>query len=116
MTIMNEYQRAMQIHSVLALAASHGQLLTYKQLADYVNLPRFGLGRYLGLVYDFCKTKGYPLLNAIVVEQDTGKPAEGYPKEDQAHHWEHVMKVFQHDWSNGQGDFEKALMAHSGMS
>lgn len=44
---MNRSERACQIWSVLAWAATHRQSITYGQLAKLIGVPAAGLGRLL---------------------------------------------------------------------
>jgi hypothetical protein len=87
-------ERAMQLWSVLVLAARSQQLLGYATLADLTNLPN-QMGNFLGPVAAYCIKNDLPQITSIVVSQETGKPGTYYPGKDAiADQW----KSFVFDW------------------
>src|SRR5271165_468045 len=51
---MTTEQRAMQVWSVLVLAARNQQILSYTVLEDLIGVPRFGLAPILKVVAEHC--------------------------------------------------------------
>ena len=47
---------------------------------DCCGIARQGQNYALGLIHDYCKGRGFPLLNALVVRRDTGLPGERFPE------------------------------------
>ena len=87
-------QRAMQLWSVLVLAARNQQLLGYATLADLTNLPN-QMGNFLKPVAEYCDRNGVPQITSIVVSQENGIPGEYYPGLDAA---KDQAKSFVYDW------------------
>lgn len=65
---------------MLALAARTQQILSYADVEGFTGIARQGLNHALGLIHDYCKRRGFPLLNSLVVNQETGLPGEGFPE------------------------------------
>jgi alkylated DNA nucleotide flippase Atl1 len=95
--VMDISQRALQVWSVLALAAKIGTVVTYEQLARLTGLPQ-NSGNVLGIVFRYCKQHELPLLSSLVVTK-AGVPGETsgdiYAGLDIAR--EH-MRCYQYDW------------------
>ena len=116
---MNNHQRAHQLWSVLAFAASNRQTLTYAFLGKLVGLPAAAIGRSLYPIQYFCKQQGLPPLTVLVVNQATGRPGEGLDVDDFA---KMVQEVFEYDWISYKApgsevgpdaeDFKKASEYH----
>lgn len=93
---MNNYQRAMQLWSILAPAASRRTILTYGEVGDAVGVPAVAVGPLLGPVQDYCIANELPPLTALVVNQETGLPGIRFiaggdlPREQ--------MRVFRYNW------------------
>jgi hypothetical protein len=89
-------ERAAQAWSVLALAASNRQTLTYELLGKLTGMHAAGLGAVLEPIQSYCMLSGLPPLTALVVNKSTGLPGPGFiaaadvPKE--------FVRVFDHDW------------------
>ena len=95
MPIMNNPQRAIQVWSLLALAAMKRTILTYEEVTGLTGLHQ-GLGAVLGHVAQYCKHRSFPCLTALVVYKSTGKPASHlYDTMDVA---EEQWECFQFDW------------------
>jgi alkylated DNA nucleotide flippase Atl1 len=93
---MSNPQRALQLWSLLALAATRRTVLTYEEVAGLTGLPTFGLAQVLGHVAQYCKDHHLPWLTALVVHKGTGKPpAELYAMMDVP---DEQWKCFQYDW------------------
>jgi hypothetical protein len=74
MAIMTNPQRALQLWSVLALAAETRTILTYEEVSDLTGLPH-QCADVLGHVNRYCAQNGLPLLPTLVVDKHTGKPS-----------------------------------------
>ena len=92
---MRVSERAVQIWSVLALAASNRQVLTYDMLSKLIGVPRHGLGQLLEPIQSYCLLERLPPLTILVVNS-TGLPGAGFvaaqdiPREQ--------LRVFSHVW------------------
>ena len=73
--------QAMLLWPLLALAARTQQILSYAAVEGYTGIARHGLKRALGLVHDYCKRRGWPLLNTLVVSQQSGMPGERFSED-----------------------------------
>ena len=62
---MTEAEQAVLLWPMLALAARTQQILSYAAVEGYTGIARHGLNRALGLIHDYCKRRGWPLLNTI---------------------------------------------------
>jgi hypothetical protein len=102
---MTEAEQAVILWPMLALAARTQQILSYAAVEGYTGIARHELNRALVLIHDYCKRRGWPLLNTIVVSQQSGMPgkggAEGFseglsPSEIKVEQG----RVFLFDWSN----------------
>ena len=78
---MTQAEQAVLLWPMLALAARTQQILSYAAVEGYTGIARHGLNRALGLIHDYCKRRGWPLLNTIVVSQQSGMPGEGFPED-----------------------------------
>src|SRR6266550_4804336 len=97
---LNRRDQAMLIWPVLALAARMQRVLTYGELQDFTGVIAVSQAHPLHLIYLYCKGKGYPLLNAIVVNQETGFPGDEFPeKMTPARSLEERARVFTFNWS-----------------
>src|SRR5258708_25374870 len=75
---MNNYERALQGWSILALAARNQQILSYRTVEELTGVPRVGVGQFLGPIQSYCRRNNLPPLTAIVVAEETGLPREGF--------------------------------------
>ena len=78
---MTQAGQAVLLWPMLALAARTQQILSYAAVEGYTGIARHGLNRALGFIHDYCKRRGWPLLNTIVVSQQSGMPGEGFPED-----------------------------------
>jgi hypothetical protein len=92
---MRVSERAVQIWSVLSLAASNRQVLTYAILSKLTGVPQQGLGKMLEPIQSYCLLEHLPPLTILVVNT-TGLPGAGFvaahdiPREQ--------LRVFSHAW------------------
>jgi hypothetical protein len=92
---MQRYERAAQIWSLLCLAATNRQVLTYELVGQLIGVPHFGLSGLLEPIQSYCILNNLPPLTALVVN-NSGMPGAGFiaaadvPAAQQ--------QVFQHDW------------------
>lgn len=77
---MTQAEQAVVIWPVLAFAARMQRVLTYGELEDFTGILARGQNDPLHLIHLYCERKHYPLLNSIVVSQDTGFPGDKFPK------------------------------------
>ena len=88
-------QRALQVWSLLALAAMTRTVLSYEEVADLTGLPN-NSGHVLGRIYYYCARHKLPLLSVLVVDKHTGKPSPDlYDDMDIP---EQQRRCFRHDW------------------
>ena len=109
---MAQAEQAVLLWPMLALAARTQQILSYAAVEGYTGIARHGLNRALGLIHDYCERRGWPLLNTIVVSQQSGMPGEDLsPVEIKVEQG----KVFLFDWSGHDkprpDDFQAASSA-----
>ena len=113
---MTDPQRALQFWSVLVFAAKEQKVLSFATLEQMTGMVRMGAGRPLGYIYYYCKRRNLPLLNALAISQETGKP--GPPSEEYVDLPAEQARVFVFDWlARGVPsiqDFEAAQAAESG--
>jgi len=89
-------ERSAQVWSLLALAATHRQTLTYELVGKLTGMHAAGLGPILEPIQSYCMLNGLPPLSALVVGKSTGLPSPGFvaatdvPRE--------FIRVFEHDW------------------
>lgn len=76
---MTYEQSALQIWSVLVLAARNQQILSYKILESLTGLPRHLVAPILGRIEAYCDSHKLPKLTALVVNQRHGVPGYLYP-------------------------------------
>lgn len=96
---MTAPQRALQIWSVLVLAAMKQSILSYSKLSGLTGLPAQSLGSLLGRVAWFCERKHFPPLTVIVVNGPTGRPGDEYPgSDDPLKILSDQNRVFVFDW------------------
>jgi len=77
MPIMDERQRALQLWSLLALAAKTQTVLTYDEVADLTGLAHQH-PRELGYIAFYCMKNDLPLLSSLDVNKKTGNPSASF--------------------------------------
>ena len=93
---MTRAERAQQLWSVLALAATNRQVLTYDIVARLTGVHRPGLGDMLRPIQQYCTENNLPPLTVLVVSEQTGSPGEGFI--GAADIPTAQMRVFQYPW------------------
>ena len=110
---MTKYERAAQLWSVLALAASNRQVLTYDIAAKLIGAPRPAIGGFLAPVQAYCIQNSLPPLTILVVSERTGLPGKGFIAAEDIPKAQ--IGVFSYDWiahgSPAVGDFEASDQA-----
>ena len=103
-------ERAAQIWSILALAATNHQILTYNTVSKLTNLPSQGLGQWLEPIQSYCLLNKLPPLTILVVSQNTGLPGAGFTAAQDIPKTQ--LEVFSYDWlSHGAPSPEKLEQA-----
>jgi hypothetical protein len=77
MTIKKEY-RALQLWSLLVLAARNQQILSYATVERLTRIPKHAVGDYLEPIQAYCKRHKLPPLTVLVVKEETGLPGDGF--------------------------------------
>lgn len=95
---MNRFQRAMQIWSVLAWAATNRQSMTYVMLSGLTGVPAPGLGQLLEPIQSYCLVHGLPPLTILVVQKDSGMPGSGFTGASATELASKLQEVFRYDW------------------
>jgi hypothetical protein len=75
---MTATERAVQIWPILTLCASRRETLTYELLGRLIGVPAHGLAQLLEPIQSYCILEGLPPLAALVVNQTTGVPGDGF--------------------------------------
>jgi hypothetical protein len=73
---MNQYERAAQIWSVLALAARNQKILSYGTIEKLTGLHRQQVGKNLDPIAAYCGKKKLPKMHMLVVNETKGLPGE----------------------------------------
>jgi len=106
---MTREQRAQQLWSILALAATHRQLLTYSIVESITGLHRAGIGDSLRPVQQYCTDQQLPPLTCLVVSQDSGLPGDGCLTSS-ADLPAALLRVFGHSWLGTRAPTEQQLL------
>jgi hypothetical protein len=77
--MMTHEQRAVQIWSVLVLAARNQQILSYQLLESITGVPKSTVAPILGKVETYCDNHELPKLTTLVVNQKYGVPGYLFP-------------------------------------
>ena len=97
-----------QVFKVLKNYASEMRTITCDEIAEEVGVAEPKLAGSLGFIRDeVCRRRGLPWLNAIAVNAETWRPAEGFLPEgsaltsnDEEFLWRGmILLVFAYDWS-----------------
>ena len=99
---MTKAHETMQIWIFLVCAARKRKTYTYSDIKNILNLKvaNQNIGKeYLDSIRSYCDKKGYPPLDVLVVNKDTGLPGAGYvPRktvdQDRADVYEYKYKWF----------------------
>ena len=95
---MTRPERAQQLWSLLVLAATNRQILTYDIVARATGLVRPSLGDFLRPIQQYCTEQQpqLPPLTSIVVSEDSGLPGVGFIAAADVPAAQ--SRVFQHRW------------------
>jgi len=93
---MTRAERAQQLWSLLALAASNRQILTYDTVARLTGVVRPSIGDFLRPIQQYCTEESLPPLTSLVVSEQDGLPGEGFIAAADVPAAQ--MRVFQHPW------------------
>lgn len=93
---MTRAERAQQLWSLLTLAATNRQVLTYDIVARLTGVVRPSIGDFLRPIQQYCTENGLPPLTALVLSEQTGLPGEGFIAAADVPAAQ--MRVFQHSW------------------
>ncbi len=97
---MTQAEQAVLLWPMLVLAARAQQILSYSAVEGFTGIARQGQHTALGLIHAYCKKQGWPLLNAIVVNQELGLPGDGFPEQmEPVQVLTEQARVFVFDWS-----------------
>jgi len=90
--------RALQAWQILISRASAYSIITYGDLANIMGYAdAHHLDYILSHIQYYCQQSGLPLLNSIVVNQETGLPGEGITVKPEQIPLIH-MQVFRQNW------------------
>lgn len=106
---MEVSERATQIWSVLALAATNRQVLTYRMLASLLGVPARGLGPLLEPVQSYCVREGLPPLTILVVSERDGLPSSGFTAAEDIPKTQ--LDVFEYNWIKRRAPSPEKLAA-----
>jgi hypothetical protein len=108
---MNQYQRAAQIWSILALTAKYQKVISYKIIKQLTGLPQEGLGMYLDRIDEYCIQNGLPDLWLLVVNESTGLPTVS-KKKDAQDILRRQHRAFVYDWLSKSPQADDFMKAH----
>jgi alkylated DNA nucleotide flippase Atl1 len=93
---MRREERAQQLWSLLALAATNRQILTYGLFDKLTGVPARSIGDFLRPIQQFCIENELPAITSIVVQEESGIPGEGFIAAEDVPAAQ--AEVFQHSW------------------
>jgi hypothetical protein len=106
---MTQYQRSMQVWSILVLSAINQKLISYETISKLIGVPTPGIGRFLFPILNFCQQNRLPPLTSIVISHVTGRPGEGFPEE--LNIVESQSSVFVYNWLSREAPDAEQLQA-----
>ena len=113
---MTKHERACQLWTLLAWAATCRQILTYPLAAQLTGVPPPALGGFLEPIQSYCELHGLPPLTTICVGSKSGLPGAGNQNATAADLGAKQMEVFAYDWlahgNPGPDKLAEALMKH----
>lgn len=77
-TEVNQHERAYRVWNALITCASQKQSISYKQLAQRLELHHRVFSYPLGLIQEYCEREHLPPLTVLVYNSDTGMPGAGF--------------------------------------
>ena len=99
-----------RVWDILIACAKRGEQITYSELGSKIDMPfdPQGVADYIIPVEGYCQEKNLPLLSALVVRKDTGKPGTGFnsntPMNDEQYK-DCLNRVFNMDWHTIENPF-----------
>jgi len=93
---MTRAERAQQLWSLLALAATNRQILTYDIVARLSGVVRPSIGDFLRPIQQYSTDQNLPALTSIVVSEDSGLPGTGFIAAQDVPAAQ--CRVFEHRW------------------
>lgn len=105
---MTREQRAQQLWSVLALAATNRQVLTYDIVSKLTGVIRPSIGDFLRPIQQYCIENKLPPLTVLAVSELTGLPGEGFIAA--ADIPAALIQVFSKDWLAVSAPLETQLI------
>lgn len=97
---MTQAEQAVLMWPILTLAARTQQILSYSAVEGFTGIARQGQNQALDLIHGYCQQHGFPLLNVLVISQETGLPGQGFPeKMEPVQILTEQARVFVFDWS-----------------
>ena|ERR1700727_2864143 len=97
---MTQADQAAVIWPLLVFAARMQRVLTYGKVEEHTGILARSQADPLHLIHRYCEHKRYPLLNSIVVNQDTGFPGDKFPKKlEPMEFLVERARVFTYGWS-----------------
>lgn len=103
--IIDQYERAAQAWPFLIKSAQKRQIITYGQLAAQMDLHPSVCRFFLGIIQDYCKENNIPPLQALVVNQRTGVPGDGYRATGRVNMDSVYENVFAYPWGKMKNPF-----------
>jgi hypothetical protein len=104
---MNREQRAAQLWSVLAVAATNRQIMTYELVGRITGLPPASIGDFLRPIQQYCIEKKLPPLTVLVVGKQDATPGVGFLGADDVPSAQ--LRVFEYGWTGMQAPGESDL-------
>ena len=102
---IDQRERAKTAWDILTELALNKQHTTYGGLGSRMGVHYRTCRFFLGLIQDYCRERGIPPLQSLVVNKASGRPGSGY----MATSIEDIRGVHQseysHDWANEQNPF-----------
>jgi len=102
---IDQRERAKRAWDILTELARHRHHTTYGGLGSRMDVHHRTCRFFLGLIQDYCRGRGIPPLQSLVVNKASGRPGDGY----MATSTEDIRRVHQivysHDWANEQNPF-----------
>jgi hypothetical protein len=94
---MKREERALQLWSLLVLAAKNRQILTYDIVAKATGMMTLGIGNMLRPIQQYCIENDLPPLTSIIVNGSTGLPGTGFIAAENVPKAQ--LETFEHDWT-----------------
>lgn len=102
---INQEERAYKAWFELINTASLGKYITYKELGHKIGIHHRAVRYVLGLIQNYCMDNELPPLTILVINQDTGKPGDGFIAWDIENTEDGVKKVYNYNWKRMNNPF-----------